>query len=436
MSALSVGNLLRNPWPLRRAALATIVAAAGFVVLGRLDVTAGPLFHPHGYCYLWRADLVAGNVVSDLLIGTSYLTITGTLWYLVNRAKGAIPFSWIIVAFGIFIVACGGTHFVEVLTLWRPWFWTSLGVKMLTAAASVTTAVALPPLVPKVLTLIEAIRHNDQLRLTVHQTEVELVRVNAINQGAAELRRLNQALELEVIQRTAALEEKEVLLREIHHRVKNNMQVVASLLNLQASSSDDVKLRNALMQSQSRVYAMSVVHEALYDSGNLAAVDFASLIDTLWTHLVQTFAATGRETRFHADVDVPPFSIDRALPCALITTEVLSNSLKHAFPEGSRGSVSVKLSPAPDRPGLLQLRIADDGPGLTEDVFARAAERGSIGHKIIGALKTQLHATIVWSGPGTIFTMTFPADRPQTAPSASISDQAETGAGSPGVLRH
>jgi len=164
------------------------------------------------------------------------------------------------------------------------------------------------------------------------------------------------------------------------------------------------------------VYAMAVVHEALYDSGNLAAVDFAGLAQKLWIYLLQTFAGAGSAISFHADVDVPLLPIDHAVPCALIVTEILSNSLKHAFPEGRRGSVFLDFRSAPDQPGLLRLRIADDGTGFRDGDRNRAAERGSIGHKIIGALSEQLGATSVWSGPGTTFTMTFATAGSTTVP--------------------
>jgi PAS domain S-box-containing protein len=108
-------------------------------------------FMPHGMCYLWIPQLVALHLVSDSLIGFSYVAISGTLAFLVFRARRDIPFHWIFLAFGVFIVACGATHFMEVWTVWRPVFWLSGYVKLITAIASVATALVLPPLVPRVL---------------------------------------------------------------------------------------------------------------------------------------------------------------------------------------------------------------------------------------------------------------------------------------------
>lgn len=113
-------------------------------------------YMPHGHCYLWQPRLVAIHGISDLLIGLAYLTISLTLAFLVHRARDLIPFQWMFLAFGLFIVACGMTHFMEVVTLWTPVYWLSGDVKVITAMASVGTAVALPPLVPRILELARA----------------------------------------------------------------------------------------------------------------------------------------------------------------------------------------------------------------------------------------------------------------------------------------
>jgi hypothetical protein len=113
-------------------------------------------YMPHGHCYLWQPTLVALHGVSDVLIGTAYLCISVTLAYVVYRARDQIPFQWMVVAFGVFIIACGVTHFMEVLTLWTPAYWLAGDVKVITAMASVGTAIALPPLVPRILELVRA----------------------------------------------------------------------------------------------------------------------------------------------------------------------------------------------------------------------------------------------------------------------------------------
>src|SRR6266851_5935744 len=127
-----------------------------------LDVLWGPGdFMPHGHCYLWNPGLVGLHMLTDLAIGLSYVVISLTLLYCVRRAK-EIPFSWMFVAFGAFIIACGGTHFMEVWTLWTPVYWLAGAVKFVTAAASVTTAFMLPPLVPKILALVGSAKASEQ----------------------------------------------------------------------------------------------------------------------------------------------------------------------------------------------------------------------------------------------------------------------------------
>jgi PAS domain S-box-containing protein len=205
----------------------------------------------------------------------------------------------------------------------------------------------------------------------------------------------------------SSLAEKEVLLKEIHHRVKNNMQVISSLLNLQADSARDPRLRASLIESQSRVRAMALLHQTLYQSDNMARVAFPDFANVLWIYLSRAFGKTNRGIRFQAGGDAPPLDVEQAVPCALILTELLSNAIKYAFPDDGRGSISVELDSLPEAHGLLRMRVCDDGAGLTAAQRAEATNRGSIGLKIIDALGRQLGATQTWSGPGTIFTMTF-----------------------------
>lgn len=132
-------------------------------------------FLPHLYCYLEKPGLIFLHVVSDSLIGLAYVAISATLTYLVYRARRDIPFHWIFLAFGLFIVTCGITHFMEVwTTLWTPVYWLAGNIKMLTAIASVATAVILPPLVPKTLALIETAKLSEERKLKLEATNKEL----------------------------------------------------------------------------------------------------------------------------------------------------------------------------------------------------------------------------------------------------------------------
>ncbi len=153
-------------------------------------------FLSHGHCYMWNPALVGIHVTSDLLIGLSYIAISVTLWMLVRRAQRDIPFHWLFLAFGTFIIACGGTHLMEVWTVWTPLYWLSGAVKMVTAAASVTTAFMLPRAIPKVMQMIVEAQVS-----TDRQTRLEAANVSLLRQAAErslseqEIRRLNEELQ-------------------------------------------------------------------------------------------------------------------------------------------------------------------------------------------------------------------------------------------------
>lgn len=149
----------RSPWMLYGFPLLALSAAVFWKWPGlpRRLLTAGD-YMPHGHCYLWNPGLVSLHVVSDMLIGLSYVGISAMLTYLVYRAREDIPFSWMFLAFGMFIISCGATHFMEVWTLWHAHYWLAGAVKLATAAASVGTAVVLPALIPKAITLGEEAR--------------------------------------------------------------------------------------------------------------------------------------------------------------------------------------------------------------------------------------------------------------------------------------
>jgi PAS domain S-box-containing protein len=157
----------------------------------RLFDTGG--FMPHGMCYLWNPALIRLHLLSDLLIGASYVAISLALAWFAYRAKRSIPFSWIFVAFGVFIVACGATHFMEIWTLWTPVYWLSGAVKVVTATASVLVAIALPPLLRKVLPLIESVKASEQTKLEAEVAN-ESLRKEISERKAAE-RKFRQILE-------------------------------------------------------------------------------------------------------------------------------------------------------------------------------------------------------------------------------------------------
>src|SRR3984893_9301606 len=154
---LAAAAVLLVAWP----KLAANLFANGF---------AEQMFMPHGMCYLWVPQLYLLHVSSDFLIGLSYIAISSTLIYLIYRARHDIPFSWIFVAFGVFIFSCSITHFMEVWTIWNATYWLSGYVTLLTAAAPVATAVVLPFLVAKVLMLIKSVKLSEERRAQLERT--------------------------------------------------------------------------------------------------------------------------------------------------------------------------------------------------------------------------------------------------------------------------
>ena len=170
------------------AGLALLAASALlWPVLGR--GLANLQFMPHVFCYLGNQTLISVNLVSDLLIGISYVVISFTLLYMVRASRGGIPFHWMFLAFGTFIIACGGTHFMEAVTLWHPVYWISAYVKVVTALASVATAIALPLVVPKILSNMAMLREAEERAVQLVKANEEL---SAANEKLQELDRLRR----------------------------------------------------------------------------------------------------------------------------------------------------------------------------------------------------------------------------------------------------
>ncbi|MCU7526527.1 MAG: PAS domain-containing protein [Ignavibacteria bacterium] len=179
-------------------------------------------YMPHGNCYFWTPDLVWLHASSDSLIGLSYWAITITLGALIYKTRKDIPFAKMFIAFGIFIITCGTTHLMDVVTLWDAYYWLSGGIKLVTAVASVATAVALPPIVPRIITIIQDAKLSEERRVMLQNTNDDLeAEIRERNKAQEEVTRLNANLEKRVLQRTAQLEEANRKLRaEVAQRKK------------------------------------------------------------------------------------------------------------------------------------------------------------------------------------------------------------------------
>jgi PAS domain S-box-containing protein len=200
----------------------------------------------------------------------------------------------------------------------------------------------------------------------------------------------------------ASLAEKEVLLREIHHRVKNNMQIISSMINLQSRTIQDERSRDVFRDCQGRVRTMSLVHEKIYRSGDLAHINFGDYLRSLSTQLVTSYARKGIDVKVESD-DVP-VGIDTAIPCGLIVNELITNALKHAFPDARNGTVRIRFSRV--QGADVALTIHDDGIGFPEHFDLSASP--SLGLKLVQALVKQIGGTLqIRRDHGTEFTITF-----------------------------
>jgi two-component sensor histidine kinase/integral membrane sensor domain MASE1 len=250
---------------------------------------------------------------------------------------------------------------------------------------------------------------------TIGCTALLIAAVIAERQGARAA--AYEELEERVRERTAALaaaveelghrnQEKETLLREIHHRVKNNLQVVCSLLSLQAQGQDESRLITFAEDCRARVRSMALVHEQLYQSKNLQSVPLASYLTALVEEVAHAQPASGKVScRVDAtDIALP---VDQAIPCGLIVNELVTNSLKHGFPDSRTGQVGVSITCKADR---IELIVTDDGVGIPETVDFSGGN--GFGLALVSMLADQLHATIdIERHAGTRIDMSFPSRR-------------------------
>ncbi|MBP2298606.1 sensor histidine kinase [Azospirillum picis] len=221
------------------------------------------------------------------------------------------------------------------------------------------------------------------------------------------LRRVNEALESRIAERTRhldrALAEKEVLLRDIHHRVKNNLQVILSLLELQAQRSPE--LEGPFSEALTRINTMGLIHEQIYRSTGDSAVRLDSFIEALADHLRSFHRRPGREVTIHHRVEAVSLDLNRIVPFALILNEVVSNAFKHAFADRPSGSITITVRSEGE---TLRLTIEDDGVGTGSPVPAGPGGRRSMGMDLIRAFSRQIHGEYRFTCTGgTLFELVF-----------------------------
>jgi len=204
----------------------------------------------------------------------------------------------------------------------------------------------------------------------------------------------------------ASLREKESLLKEIHHRVKNNLQIITSLLNLQAETVQDPTALKLLRASQNRVRSMALVHETLYRSGDFGRIDLGRYFAAICHFLSRAYEIDNSRIRIEVHADDVFLDLDRAIPCGLIINELISNALKYAFPENQNGRITVRLAANSDQD--CTLFVTDDGVGLPPDLDLGRLQ--SLGLQLVNLLVLQLHGSIIMEpAPGTGYCIRFPA---------------------------
>lgn len=513
-------------------------------------------YMPHVHCYLDTSNLILLHLISDSAIGLAYVAISTSLILLVVKAKSDIPFPSMFLAFGLFIISCGVTHLMEVWTLWNPVYWLSGGIKLVTAAASLSTAVAIPFFIPKILNLvkraklveentvklekmnIELEKHvnekakteemlkktYDELEIRVLERTIELEKTNA--DLRAEIRRhektqeilkgtearlsgivnsamdaiisvnskqsillINEAAERMFLCRAeevrgtsilkfipepfinffsdqinqdesdrsisirkpslitairssmeefpveasisqveiggeklytlilrditgrkkteekieATLKEKEVLLKEVHHRVKNNLQIISSLLNLQSNYIEDKEALEVFKESQNRIKSMALIHEKLYQSGNLSQINIRDYIRDLSAKLFSSYRHDSKNIKLNLNVEEILLEVDKCIAVGLILNELISNSLKHAFANRAGGELNIDLFRTGNE---LIIITTDNGIGFPEDFDFQNTE--TLGLQLVFSLIDQHNGTIEYDNKnGTKFKITL-----------------------------
>jgi signal transduction histidine kinase len=332
----------------------SIVASVPILMLLQLFVLKGlpdsSFFMPHVHCYLDNPTMVILQGGSDLFIGLSYVVISVTLGYLVHKASRDIPFQWVLLAFGLFIIACGGTHFMEVITLWHPLYWLSGSVKLVTAVASVATAFVLPPIVPKVLDLLRAARLSEE-----RKRELETL-----------YERLKESDEL-----------KTRFFANVSHELRTPLTLILGpARKMLAADHLDPRIRRDLQVVERNAQVLlkhinDMLDISRLDAGGMALhkepVDIAALLRVSASHFELLAAERAITLRMdapdHLVVPLDAGKIERVL------LNLLSNAFKFV-PDG--GVVRCGLEVAG---GVARITVADSGPGvpaaLRESIFER-----------------------------------------------------------------
>jgi signal transduction histidine kinase/CheY-like chemotaxis protein len=369
MNAFSLRDATRTQF----AILGGLAMLAIFLTqLAKLDYSTGSIyFHPHGYCYLWQPGLVSAHVISDSLIGLSYIAISATLIYLVWRARRLLPFSWMFVSFGVFIVACGATHLMEIVTLWKPVFWLSADAKIVTAVASVATAVALPPLLPKMVDVVQAVHVAEQRREALEQAHADLER-----RVAERTAQLQAALD----RAEDAARSKEAFLSTVSHELRTPLNAILGWSRMLTAGSDagtDPFVRRGLAVIDRNATIQAQLVEDLLDVSQLAAgtlrlrLQPVDLVRVVSDALEVVRPAADAKNVTVAIVEQPAHASLVGEPRRLqqIVWNLLSNAVKFTPPGGH---VSIVIA---QRNARCIIEVRDTGIGIERGFISHLFER-------------------------------------------------------------
>jgi two-component sensor histidine kinase len=208
------------------------------------------------------------------------------------------------------------------------------------------------------------------------------------------------------------MREKEVLLKEVHHRVKNNLAVICSLFYLESTYAKDEHTAQVFRESENRVHAMALVHETLYGSQNLARIDLGEYANRLAADVLSSYgnrSGSGRSVRLTSDLQPVTVSIEVAVPCGLILNELISNAIKHGYPEGRSGEITMAIAATVE--GHCTIDVSDDGVGVPAGLDVN--NNKSLGLRLVRALTKQLHGSfeLKKNDNGTSARLDFPIER-------------------------
>ena len=405
-TGLDAGRIYATEWWIFAATSVSLLLLFFFPRLFR-GRTEGFL-HPHGFCYIWDPALVASHVTADLLIGLAYVVIAATLGYLVFRLRHLLPFHWMFLAFGLFILTCGGTHFMGVWTLWYADFWASAALKIVTGVASVATAIALPRLVPQVVRLVQ-------------------------NASLAETRRLQ--LEAEQQQRLeveAQSQAKDLFLATLSHELRTPLNAMGGwlhVLTVDPGTAVNANSRKAIGAIQRNLALQTRLVEDMLDvsailTGRLTLQRARLDLKEVVRRAVEMESAAMRQQPIRIEVDLPagPVWIDGdETRLQQVLSNLISNAVKFS---DEAGTVHVRLTREKD---AAVLAVTDTGRGInTEflpkvfDVFAQADQTTTrttgglgLGLTIVRYLVEQhggsVSAVSTGLGHGSTFTVRLPA---------------------------